>query len=76
MNKYKELSEKLAANHAVCESIQAELKTVQPPEMWVVIYKAEHKAHPTSHPTEEEAKNAWPSLQEKIVRYVLPQEAA
>ena len=72
MSRYKELSDKLQANHAVCKSIQAELDTLQPPEMWVVFYKKEHDAKPTAHPTEAEAKDAWTSLQEKVVRYVLP----
>ena len=74
MNKYKELIEKRAANHAVCEAIDKELEAIQPPEMWIVFYKKEHDTPPTAHTTEADAKEKYSSLQEKIVRYVLPEE--
>jgi hypothetical protein len=73
MSKYKELVEKRAANHAICEAIDKELETIQPPELWVVFYKKEHDTLPTAHTTEADAKEKYSILQEKIVRYVLPE---
>lgn len=72
-NKYKELKDKLEANHAVCEGLKAELDTMQPPEIWVCYY--ENKMHaPEVITSEAEAKTVWPTLVNKIVRYVLPEE--
>jgi hypothetical protein len=71
-NKYKKLSEKLSANHAICAGIEAELKTMQPPEMWVCFFKDDYKHNLTAFPTEKEAKEHCAIIVEKVVRYVLP----
>jgi len=73
MSRYKELVEKKAANHAICEQIDAELKTMTPEEVFVVYYKEIHGVKPAIHFCESEAKKDCPNLQKEIVRYVLPQ---
>lgn len=72
MNRYSELKEKLALNHSVCQSIESELKTIQPPEMWICFYK-DKQYEPEAFDNEKEAMEYRTCMIEKVVRYVLPQ---
>lgn len=72
MTKYAELKSKLESNHAVCQAIEAELKTMQPPEIWVRHY--DNPEHPARvFYSEKEANDDFPILTGKRVRYVLPE---
>lgn len=70
--RYYELKSKLATNHAVCQTIEAELKTIQPPEVWIRYYDNPNH-EPKAFHSEELAKADYPCLTGKIVRYVLPE---
>ena len=73
MSKYKELMEKKAANHAICEQLDEEIKKLNPDEVWVCFYK-EGAYKPEVLPTEKLAMAYNTTIVEKVVRYVLPQE--
>ncbi|MDE2097577.1 MAG: hypothetical protein KGL39_10050 [Patescibacteria group bacterium] len=68
---YSELKSKLDSNHAICESIQAEIDKLNHDEIWVVFFKDKANA-PNCFTSEKEAMAYCSSIRKSVVRYVLP----